>query len=85
MMNVPVEVPGWGSLPDPLVRVSGRAPQILAKLIERGDRPALSKILAEACSEAVGFGDGHSVAASGVIREGWERRFLDEMERLAVD
>ncbi len=84
MMNVSAEVPGWGSLPAPLVKVSGRAPETLAKLIAKGDRSPLSKILPEACSGAGGFGDGHSVAASGVIREGGEQLFLDQLERLAA-
>ena len=50
-------------------------------MIEKGDRPPLSRILAEACSEAGGFGDGHSVAASGVFPEGAEERFLETLER----
>ena len=81
MMNVPAEIPGWGSLPAPLVKVSGRAPEPLARMIEKGDRPPLSRILAEACSEAGGFGDGHSVAASGVFPEGAEERFLEALDR----
>src|SRR3989475_6933695 len=44
MMNVSPEVPGWGKLPSPLVKVSGRAPQPLAKMIETGKRPPLSRI-----------------------------------------
>src|SRR5207247_4452731 len=36
MMNVPPDVPGWGTLPSPLVKVSGRAPQLLAKMIQNG-------------------------------------------------
>ena len=85
MMNVPPEIPGWGSLPAPLVKVSGRAPPILARLIENGERPALSMITAEACSSVGGFGDGHSVAASGVIPMGSEERFVVEIERLAAN
>ncbi len=84
MMNVPAEIPGWGKLPAPLVKVSGRAPQTLAMLIEKGERPALSKILSGACSKVGGFGDGHSVAASGVFPVGREEPFLDQIERLAA-
>src|SRR5467141_2893473 len=84
MMNVPPEIPGWGKLPSSMVKVSGRSPQILTRLIEKGTKPPLSEILPEACSKVGGFGDGHSVAASGVFPVGREEMFLDEMDRLAA-
>ena len=83
MMNVPPDIPGWGSLPSPFVKVSGRAPRVLTDLITRGERPALSKILSQACLTAGGFGDGHAVAASGVFTIGREELFLKEMDRMA--
>jgi RecJ-like exonuclease len=84
MMNVPPEIPGWGKLSSSMVKVSGRAPQILTSLIEKRTKPPLSKILPESCSKVGGFGDGHSVAASGVFPIGKEEMFLDEIDRLAV-
>jgi len=84
MMNVSPDIPGWGNLSSPMVKVSGRAPQILTGLIEKGTKPALSKILPESCSKIGGFGDGHSVAASGVFPIGKEEMFLDEIDRLAA-
>lgn len=84
MMNVPPDIPGWGRLPSSMVKVSGRAPQILTTLIEKGTKPPLSKILPESCSTIGGFGDGHSVAASGVFPIGNEEMFLDEIDRLAA-
>ncbi len=84
MMNVPPDIPGWGRLRSSMVKVSGRAPQILTRLIEKGTKPPLSKILPESCSKVGGFGDGHSVAASGVFPVGKEELFLDEIDRLAV-
>ena len=84
MMDIPPDIPGWGRLPSSMVKVSGRAPQILTNLIERGTKPPLSKILPESCSKVGGFGDGHSVAASGVFPVGKEELFLDEIDRLAV-
>lgn len=83
MMYIPPDIPGWGRLPAALVKVSGRAPEPLVKLIAKGTRPALSKILPESCSSAGGFGDGHSVAASGVFPIGGERRFLQHLDRIA--
>ena len=84
MMNVPADIPGWGKLPSSMVKVSGRAPQILTSLIEKGKKPSLSKILPESCSRVGGFGDGHSVAASGVFPVGKEEMFVDEIDRLAA-
>ena len=82
MMNVPPDIPGWGKLSSGVVKVSGRAPQILTTLIEGGTKPPLSKILPESCAKIGGFGDGHSVAASGVFPVGKEEMFLDEIDRL---
>ena len=84
MMNVPPDIPGWGKLPSSMVKVSGRAPQILSRLIEKGTKPSLSKILPDSCSKIGGFGDGHSVAASGVFPIGKEEIFLEEIDRLAA-
>ncbi len=84
MMNVPPEVPGWGRLPSPLVKVSGRAPQTLSKMIETGKRPPLSRILPDSCAKLGGFGDGHTVAASGVFPIGREEAFLDALDALAT-
>jgi len=84
MMDIPPDIPGWGRLPSSMVKVSGRAPQILTNLIERGTKPPLSKILPESCSKVGGFGDGHSVAASGVFPVGKEEIFLGEMDLLAA-
>jgi len=84
MMNVPPDIPGWGRLPSPMVKVSGRVPQILTGLIEKGKKVSLSKILPESCSKVGGFGDGHSVAASGVFPVGKEEMFLDEIDRFAA-
>src|SRR5437870_8825056 len=57
MMNVPPEVPEWGRLPSPLVKVSGRTPQPLSKMIEASKRPPLSRILPDSCANQGGFGD----------------------------
>ena len=84
MMNVQADIPGWGKLSSSMVKVSGRAPQILTSLIEKGKKPSLSKILPESCLKVGGFGDGHSVAASGVFPAGKEEMFLDEIDRLAA-
>jgi hypothetical protein len=83
MMNVPPEVPGWGRLPSPLVKVSGRVPKPLTKMVENGKRPPLSTILPDSCEKVGGFGDGHTVAASGVFPIGREEAFLETLDALA--
>ena len=83
MMNVPEEIPGWGKLPSALVKVSGRATQPLAKMIDSRERAPLSEILPKACEHVGGFGDGHSVAASGVFQVGTENLFLEKLDELA--
>jgi len=84
MMNVPPEAPGWGKLPSALVKVSGRAPQPLSKMIETGKRPPLSRILPDSCEKVGGFGDGHTVAASGVFPIGREEDFLETLDALVT-
>lgn len=84
MMNVPPDIPGWGQLPSSLVKVSGRAPQVLTRLIEKGSKPPLSRILPDSCAKVGGFGDGHSVAASGVFPVGREDMFLREIDEEAA-
>ena len=84
MMNIPRDIPGYGNLSKQYVKISSRVPERLAQLINRRNRPALSKILPEACSKFDGFGDGHSVAASGVIIKGKEEEFVRELDLLAT-
>jgi single-stranded-DNA-specific exonuclease len=84
MMNVAPEIPGWGNLSSVMVKVSGRVPQPLAKMIETGKRPPLSRILPESCAKVDGFGDGHTVAASGVFPIGREKAFLETLDGLAT-
>src|SRR5438093_9750893 len=55
MMNVPADIPGWGKLSSSVVKVSGRVPQILTSLIDKGKKPSLFKILPESCSKVGGF------------------------------
>jgi len=80
-MNVEPEIPGLGRLRGGYAKVSARAPRVLASLIEDGSMPPLSKVLPEAARAVGGFGDGHTVAASGVVPRGREREFVDAMNR----
>lgn len=81
-MRISREIPGYGLLKEDYVKVSARAPSELRKMIEDGVKPPLSKILPEACSKHGGFGDGHSVAASGIIPVGVEVEFIETFNKL---
>jgi RecJ-like exonuclease len=83
MMNVEPEIPGWGVLRSNRVKISCRVPEKLALLIQHEEKPSAPILMAEARKRVGGFGDGHSVAASGVIPAGAEEGFLDEFDRLA--
>ncbi len=80
--NMSRELPGFGQLDKDFVKVSSRAPDLLGKMIEGGKKPPLSEALPEACAIYGGFGDGHSVAASGILLEGAEEEFMQTFEKL---
>lgn len=81
-MKMPRDIPGYGSLGKDYVKVSARVPSELKSMIENGSKPPLSRVLPEACSRHGGFGDGHSVAASGVIPVGMEEAFIETFDAL---
>jgi len=76
MMPIPKEIPKFGLLNEEYIKVSGRAPKKLAESINLGMKPALSKVLPKICEFFNGFGDGHSIAASGVFLKGKEKEFV---------
>jgi len=80
--NMSRELPSFGQLDKDSVKVSSRAPDLLGKMIETGKKPPLSKVLSEACAVYGGFGDGHSVAASGILPAGVEEEFMQTLEKL---
>ncbi|MBS7655432.1 DHH family phosphoesterase [Candidatus Bathyarchaeota archaeon] len=75
MMPMLKEIPHFGLLKEDYVKVSGRTSRKLAALINNGEKPALSKVLPKVCEFFNGFGDGHSIAASGVFLKGKEEEF----------
>jgi hypothetical protein len=54
------------------------------KMIETGKRPPLSRILPDSCAKLGGFGDGHTVAASGVFPTGREEAFVKALDSLVT-
>jgi single-stranded DNA-specific DHH superfamily exonuclease len=76
------EIPGFKPLKKDYTKVSARVPFLLEKQIKEGKKPALSKVLPEACEQNGGFGDGHSLAASGIIIRGKEKEFISSFNNL---
>jgi hypothetical protein len=52
-------------------------------MIEAGKRPPLSRILPASCEKVGGFGDGHTVAASGIFPIRHEEALLETLNALA--
>lgn len=76
-MNLSNELPGLGKLKREYVKVSARLPKGIKSKINLG------LLLQKACAEFNGLGEGHSVAASGVILKGKEEDFVSRLDELA--
>ncbi len=76
------EIPSFKPLKKDYTKVSGRVPIFLEKKIKNGKKLPLSKVLPEACKQNGGFGDGHSLAASGIIIRGKEKEFINSFNNL---
>ncbi|MBN3037137.1 MAG: DHH family phosphoesterase [Candidatus Diapherotrites archaeon] len=72
-MDVENAVPGteWRLRGD-YVKVSARAPEAAATKIVAHEWPGLGTVLKKACANVGGFGDGHDLAASGIVPRGRE-------------
>lgn len=81
-MSIPRHVPGLGELSADYTKLSARTGIKLERQVREGRYPPLSSLIAEACEALGGFGDGHSVAASGIIPRGAELRFIAKFEEL---
>ena len=80
-MHIRRSVPGIGELARDYTKVSARAPEPLSRMIGAGKMPPLSGLVARVCASLGGFGDGHSVAASGILPRGAETDFIEEFDR----
>ncbi len=78
-MNMRRDIPGLGMLDVNLVKFSMRVPNELEKKVKGGEYPPLSEIV-KLAEEFGGIGDGHSVAASGVIVKGREKEFVEKVD-----
>ncbi len=84
--NMPRVIPDIGEIDLNAVKMSGRAPTQLERMILRGVAPGLD-ILVPKASEAVGgFADAtHKIAAACVLEKGKEEEFVSEFERIVSE
>ena len=82
-VNVPPEVPGWGTLKGALSKVSVRVPKSLHTLIEQGKMLGAVDLLVKA-SEGFGVADGHQYAANVVIPQDKKGALIEKADALAV-
>ncbi|MBO8183687.1 MAG: DHH family phosphoesterase [Archaeoglobus sp.] len=81
--NMPRIIPDIGEIEWNAVKMSGRAPTQLERLILRGVAPGLELLVPEASKAVGGFADAtHKIAAACVIERGKEEEFIQEFEKL---
>ncbi|MEW6069490.1 MAG: DHH family phosphoesterase, partial [Candidatus Thermoplasmatota archaeon] len=76
-MNMSRDVPGLGKLKHDYVKISARLPKGIKSKINLG------LLLQKACADFNGIGEGHAMAASGVILKGKEEEFIAKLDELA--
>jgi hypothetical protein len=82
-VNVPPEVPEWGTLKGASSKVSVRVPKSLHILIEQGKMLGAVDLLVKA-SEGFGVADGHQYAANVVIPQDKKGALIEKADALAV-
>jgi len=80
-VDVPPEVPGWGTLKGEWVKVSVRVPKGLHSLIDQGEMLSAVDLLLKA-SEGFGVADGHKYAANVVIPEDKKETLIKNTDKI---
>ncbi|RLI82687.1 hypothetical protein DRP07_04775 [Archaeoglobales archaeon] len=80
--NMPRIIPDIGEIDWNAVKMSGRAPTQLERMILRGVAPGLDVLVPKASDAVGGFADAtHKIAAACVIERGTEEEFIEEFEK----
>lgn len=83
-VNVPREIPNWGTLKETFVKASVRVPKTMQPLIDNGKLPGAVNLL-EKASEGFGVADGHQYAANVIVPAEKKQLLLEKAEKeLAV-
>ncbi len=81
-MDLPAEVPDFGSMGGRLSKLSMRLPPAMEAAVQRGKLPGADTFFPEATTSLGGFSDAcHSKAAATVLDRGMIERLVDEMEQ----
>jgi len=76
-MDMPNNIPGLMILEGNWIKVSGRAPEKIRKLISTGLYPGIVDVMVKVAEDVGGVGDGHKYAASIVIPREKKLDFID--------
>jgi len=80
IMSMPNEIPGLMVLKGRWLKISGRVPAKIKKLIEEGRYPGIADVMVAAAERVGGVGDGHQYAASVVIPADMKMSFLKYLD-----
>ncbi|MGB9671673.1 MAG: DHH family phosphoesterase [Candidatus Bathyarchaeales archaeon] len=79
-VNVPREIPNWGTLKETFVKASMRVPKTMQPLIDKGKLPGAVNLL-ERASEGFGVADGHQYAANVIVSMEKKQLLLENAEK----
>jgi len=79
-VNVPPEIPGWGTLKERFVKASARVPKSMHVLIDGGRLLGAVNLLDKA-SEGFGIADGHQYAASVIVPIEKKQTLIESTEK----
>ncbi|MEM2105843.1 MAG: DHH family phosphoesterase [Candidatus Bathyarchaeia archaeon] len=78
-VNVPREIPNWGTLKEVFVKASVRVPKTMQPVIDSGKLPGAANLL-EKASEGFGVADGHQYAANVIVPVDKKQALIENAE-----
>ncbi|KPV65271.1 MAG: DHH family protein [Candidatus Bathyarchaeota archaeon BA1] len=81
IVNVPLDIPGWGKLKETLAKASVRVPKSLQALIDEGKMLGAVDLLVKA-SKGFGVADGHKYAANATVPIDKKEDLIKNAERV---
>jgi len=85
LMNMPNIIPGLMKLKGEWIKISGRAPDKIRKLISENKYPGIVDVMIRAAEEVGGVGDGHRYAASVVIPRDKRDKYIEIIDQLIME
>jgi len=84
LMNMPNIIPGLMKLRGEWIKISGRAPNKIRKLISENKYPGIVDVMVKTAEEVGGVGDGHRYAASAVIPRDKRDEYIEIIDRFIM-